>query len=81
MALHMHYKTLYISQPFCAKQQCEITIFCVFKTTQIPIANVFCFYWKMKPAFTYSASDNFDEVRQSEYIKRFVSLGIAVVTA
>ena len=33
MALYVHYKTLYVSQPFSAKQQREITTFCVFKTT------------------------------------------------
>ena len=30
-------KTLYISQPFSAIQPREITIFCVFKTTRVPI--------------------------------------------
>ena len=55
MALHVHYKTLYISQPSSAKQQREITTFCVFKTTRVPTANFSCFHWKMKPAFTYSA--------------------------
>ena len=29
MALHVYYKTLYISQSFSAKQQREITTFCV----------------------------------------------------
>ena len=33
MALHVHYKLLYISQLSCAKQQRGITTFCVFKTT------------------------------------------------
>ena len=55
MALSVHYKTLYISQPSSAKQQREITTFCVFKTTRVPTANFSYFYWKMKPAFTYSA--------------------------
>ena len=71
MALHVHYKTLYISQPSSAKQQREITTFCVFKTTRVPTANFSCFYWKMKLAFTYSGSDNFDAVRQAEYIQPF----------
>ena len=71
MALHVHYKTLYISQPSSAKQQLEITTFCVFKTTRVPTANFSCFYWKMKPAFTYSAKDNFDAVRQAENIQPF----------
>ena len=31
MAQHVHYKTLYISQSSSAKQQREITTFCVFK--------------------------------------------------
>ena len=34
MALHVHYKTLYVSQPFSAKQQREIITFCVFKATR-----------------------------------------------
>ena len=45
MALYVHYKTLYIYQPFSAKQQREITT----------LANFSYFYWKMTPAFTYSA--------------------------
>ena len=44
MALHVHYKTLYISQPFTLKQQCEIITFCVFKTTRVPTAKFACFY-------------------------------------
>ena len=52
MALRVHYKTLYISQPSSAKQQREITTFCVFKSTRVPTAIFSCFYWKMKPAFT-----------------------------
>ena len=92
VALHVHYKTLYISQPSSAKQQREITTFCVFKTTRVLTANFSCFYWKITPAFTYSAQDNFDAVRQAEYIQPFakfiremqvqflidVSLGVAV---
>ena len=95
MAMHEHYKTLYISQPFSAKQQREITTFCVFNTTRVQTANFSCFYWKMKPAFPYSASDNFDAVNQAEYIQPFakfvreiqvhflidVFLGVAVVVA
>ena len=95
MALHVHYKTLYISQPSSAKQQRDITTFCVFKTTRVSTANFSCFYWKMKPAFIYSAYENFDAVRQTEYIQPFakfvremqvqflidVFLGVAVVVA
>ena len=71
VALHVHYKTLFISQPFSAKQQREITTFCVVRTTRVPTANFSCFYWKMKPAFTYSAYDIFDAVIQAEYIQPF----------
>ena len=67
MALHVYYKTLYISQPFSAKRQREITT----ETTRVPTANFSCFYWKVTPPFTYSASDNFDAVRQAEYIQPF----------
>ena len=95
MALHGHYKIVYISQPYYAKQQREITTFCVFKTTRVPTANFSYFYWKMKPDFTYSAWDNFDAVKQSEYIQPFAKfvrvmqvqflmdffLGVAVVVA
>ena len=95
MAMNVHYKTLYISQPFSAKQQREITTFCVFKTTRVQTANFSCFYWKMKPAFTYSTSNNFDAVTQAEYIQPFakfvrelqvhiligVFFGVAVVVA
>ena len=68
MALHGHYKTLYISQPSSAR---ENTTFCVFKTTRVPTAKCSCFYWKMKPAFTHSVKDNFYAVRQTEYIQPF----------
>ena len=71
MTLHVHYKTLYISQPFSAKQQREIHALCIFKKTRVPTANCSCFYWKMTPAFKYSAEDNFDAVRQAEYIQLF----------
>ena len=54
MALHVHYKTLYIYQPFFAKQQREITTFCVSKATRVPTANFSYFCWKMTPSFTYS---------------------------
>ena len=95
MALPVHYKTLYVSQPFSAKQQHEITTFCVFKTTRVLTANFSCFYWEITPAFTYSADDNFDAVMQAEYIHPFakfvreiqvnflidVFLGVAVVVA
>ena len=95
MALYVHYKTLYIFQPSSAKQQREITTFCVFKTTRVPTANFSCFYWKMKPAFTDSAKDSLYAVRQAEYIQPFskfvremqaqffidVFLGVAVVVA
>ena len=91
MVLHVHYKTLYISQSSFAKQQREITTLRVFKTTRVSTANFSCFYWKMKPAFT----DNFDAVRQNEYIQPFakfvremqlqflidIFLGVAVVVA
>ena len=81
MALHVHYKTLYISQPFFAKEQREITTFCVFKTTRVP---------KMTPAFTYPALDNFGSVSHAEYIQPFAKfvreiqvhcLGVTVVVA
>ena len=71
MALHVHYKTLNISQPFSAKQQREITTFSVIKITRAPRANFSCFYWKMMPAFTYSAQDNFDAVGQTEQFQPF----------
>ena len=71
MALHVHYKTLYISQPFSAKQQREITAFFVFNTTRVPTAKFSCFYWKMTPAFIYSTENHFDAVRQAEYIQPF----------
>ena len=63
MALHVYYKTLYISE---LSLQNNVKSFCVFKTTRVPTANVSCFYWKVKPAFTY-----FDAVRQTEYIQPF----------
>ena len=78
MALHVHYRTLYIYQPFSAKRQREITTLCVFRTTRVPTANFSYFYWKMTPAFTYSAQDNFNAVRRAEYIQPFAKFGIEI---
>ena len=40
MAVHVRYKSLYISLPSSAKQQQEIEEFCVFWRTRTALANV-----------------------------------------
>ena len=47
IAVHVRYKSLYISSPFSAKQQREMTKFCVFWRTYATTANILGFlYWK-----------------------------------
>ena len=53
MATHVRYKSLYISLPFSAKQQREITKFCVFWRTYATTANILGFLMELIAGITY----------------------------
>ena len=46
---------IFISRSLQNNNVKSLSTFCVFKTTRVPTANFSYFYWKMTPAFTYSA--------------------------
>ena len=53
IAVHVRYKFLYISLPFSAKQQREMTKFCVFWKTWATTANILDFLMELIAAITY----------------------------
>ena len=53
IAVHVRYKSLYISLPFSAKQQREITKFCVFWRTYATTANILGFRMELIAGITY----------------------------
>ena len=53
MAVHVRYKSLYISLPSSAKQQREMTKFCVFWRTQATTANILDFLMELIADITY----------------------------
>ena len=61
MVLHVRYNSLYISLPSSAKQQREMTKFCVVWNTRI----LFQFYFKFREVSQIQFRDNFDSDKQS----------------
>ena len=55
IAVHVRYKYLYISLPSSAKQQCEMTKFCVIWITWTTTTNSAYFYLKLNAFVAYSA--------------------------
>jgi len=55
MAVHVRYKSLYISLPSSAKQQREMAKFCVFLRTRTTVANVWYFHLKLNAGITLVA--------------------------
>ena len=53
IAVHVRYKSLYISLPFSAKQQREITKFCVVWRTYATAANILGFRVELIAGITY----------------------------
>ena len=53
IAVHVRYKSLYISLPSSAKQQREMTKFCVFKRTWASTANILDFLMELIAGITY----------------------------
>ena len=56
IAVHVRYNSLYISLPFSAKQQREMSKFCVFWRTLVSTANILDFlYMELIAGVTYLA--------------------------
>ena len=75
MAVHVRYNFLYISLPSSAKQQREMTKFCVVWRTWATTANFIKFYFKFIAVFQIQFRDSFDSDKQSKWLKsipRFV---------
>ena len=53
MSLHVRYKSVYISLPFSAKQQREMTKFCVFWKTRTTVPNFSYFHLDINIGVTY----------------------------
>ena len=53
IAVHVRYKSLYISLPFSARQQREMTKFCVFLRTLVSTANILDFLMELIAGITY----------------------------
>ena len=75
MAVHVRYNFLYISLPSSAKQQREMTKFCVVWRTWTTTANFIKFYFKFIAVSQIQFRDSFDSDKQSKWLKsipRFV---------
>ena len=60
MSVHVRYKSLYISLPSSAKQQREMTKFCVIWRTWTMTANFLNFYFKFIALSQIQFRDSFD---------------------
>ena len=59
MAMHVRYKSLYISLPSSAKQQREMTKFCVLYGTWTTTANISYFHLELHATITHLARARF----------------------
>ena len=66
MAVHVRYKSLFISLPSSTKQQREMTKFCVFWRTQTTTANFSYIYLKFDADIKYLAWESSEISRRSE---------------
>ena len=73
MAVHLRYKSFYISLPFSAKQyiEHEMTKFCVFWRTQAKMVNVSYFFLKLIAGITNLVSARF---RPINVLSKFIEL-------
>ena len=69
MAVHVRYKSLYISLPSSAKQQREMAKFCVVWRTWTTTANFSKFYFKFIAVSQIQFCDSFDSDKQSRWLK------------
>ena len=75
MAVHVHYNSWYIFLPSTAKQQREMTQFCVVWRTWKTTANFLNFYFEFIAVSQIQFRDSFDSDKQSKWLKgnaRFV---------
>ena len=68
MAVHVRYKSLYISLPSSAKQQREMTKFCVLKETWTTTANISYFHLELRAAIAHLARARFQSHWRTEQI-------------
>ena len=69
IALYVRYKSLFISKPFSAKQQREMTTFCVFRRTQASTANTLNFLMELIACITYLILAGFQTDLRSEQVQ------------
>ena len=68
IAVHVRYKSLYISVPSSAKQQREMTKFCVVYGTWTTAANFSYFHLELNAVEAYSAGASFNTDRHMHWI-------------
>ena len=68
MAVHVCYNSLYISLPFSAKQQGEITKFCVFWGNKASTVNILDFLMELIAGITYLVWAGFQTDLRSERV-------------
>ena len=79
IAVHVRYNSLYISLPSSAKQQREMTKFCVVWRTWTTMANILKFYFKFIAVSQIQFRESFDSDKQTKWVKsipRFVGKNI-----
>ena len=69
MAVHVRFKYLYISLPISAKQQREMTKFCVFWRTQATTTNILDFLMELIADITYLVWAGFKIDLRSERVQ------------
>ena len=68
MPVHVRYNSLYISVPSSAKQQREMTDFCVAWRTLTTTATFYIFISNLSAVFRILFCDGFDSDRQNEWL-------------
>ena len=69
IAVHVRYNSLYIALPSSAKQQREMTKFCVVWRTWTTTANFLKFYFKFIAVSQIQFRDSFDSDKQTKWVK------------
>ena len=68
IAVHVRYKSLYISLPFSAMQQRKMTKFCAFWRTLVSTANIFGILMELTAGITYLVLAGFWTDLRSEQV-------------
>ena len=74
MAVHVRYNSWYISLPCSAKQQREITKFCVVKETVNHNGEIFYFYFKCFALSEVQFRDDFDVKKQRKMTFKYCEI-------